>query len=675
MDLRLISPPVLRAVARSLGKVESGTAQRTPFKRLCSTCSSHKAVTESPWEERHSSFASTNGPAPFVSKSVHPRAKASVAERVGRVARTFASSSAVQPVRSVPAVPSIQDAYRFCRIVNKILDGELEKRSLDEWMNSEHAASVQGLLQYVLDPSDLQQGGGSVQHVQHVQRTLGLLGQNRTLDGAVRVLIAIGAWKPHVLVRLGRLNRDTFSEEVEDLARQYMSEPLEDLDEKTRVDLTHLKTITIDDISTTEIDDGLSVETKADGKKMVWIHIADPTRWLRTDDCIFKEAQKRATSIYIPTGVVPMMPYEIATQTFSLVEGVPNCAFSLGVELDLETGEVLDYTVTPSKVLVDHRLTYIKTDEMLKLTNNKEEKAEGKGTQDQELLDLMMYLAQAAEARWNYRKRNGSHTFANYSTKIRAEIDVDGEGGGDGTNENEEMVDVQIERNDAQQQTVEYARSGQSIVSEMMILAGEVGAKWGSDNGVPLPYRLHYKPVFPNEEDLSEIKDEFAKTANTTKVFTRAVLDCKQPRSHASLGLPYYTQLSSPIRRFNDILVHLQMKSVLRGEGILFSADELAEAAEAAYFVQTEIKEISQECEEYWMAMYFRKHKDKLWDATFLSWKNLDEGMGFVQVDDLGLRQMLRIDTPAIPGDKLQIRVVEVTPRLDGSSVFHFEQV
>ena len=303
-----------------------------------------------------------------------------------------------------------------------------------------------------------------------------------------------------------------------------------------------------------------------------------------------------------------------------------------------------------SFALVDHRLTYVRTDELLDSSCEEEEP------------DLF-YLARAAKARWQYRKANGSHTFANYSAKIKADVASDAD------------VSVQIERNDAQQQTVEYTESGQSIVSEMMILAGEVGAKWGSDNDVPLPYRLHYSPVFPNAEELDEIEDKFARTANMTKVFTRAVLDCRKPRTHASLGLPYYTQLSSPIRRFNDILVHLQMKSVLRGEGPLFSADELSEMAEAAYFVQTEIKEISQECEEYWMAMYFRQHKEKIWDATFLSWKNLEEGMGFVQVDELGLRQLLRVDTPAAPGQKLQIRVVEVTPRLDGSSVFHFEQV
>ena len=121
---------------------------------------------------------------------------------------------------------SLQDAYRFCRLVNRIADGDVEKRSLDEWRESEYANSIEGLLTYVHNPLEQQ-------NARHVQRVLGLLGQNRTLDGAVRVLIEIGAWKPHVLVRLGRLKRERFSEKVEALAREYMTNPPKDLDEQS----------------------------------------------------------------------------------------------------------------------------------------------------------------------------------------------------------------------------------------------------------------------------------------------------------------------------------------------------------------------------------------------------------------------------------------------------------
>lgn len=566
---------------------------------------------------------------------------------------------------------SIKDAYRFCRLVNRILDREEPKRTREEWQRSEHSRSVDTLLSYVRSGgrNALDASARMEKSSEGAQRILGLLGQNRTLDGAVRVLIGIGAWKPHVSVSLGLLDRDGFDDDVVSLADDYMANPPEDLDRSTRLDLTHLRTVTIDDISTTEIDDGLSVETLGEGeggseRKRIWIHIADPTRWLRMEDSVFREAQRRATSIYVPTGVIPMMPYDIATQTFSLVKGKVNSAFSLGVEVCMETGAIKDYVVTPSTVLVEERLTYLKTDELLHSRTSEEEP------------DLF-YLARAARARWHYRKANGAQTFASYSPKIKvrpSQRGDDADGGGGEREAGSNGVDVIIERNDAQQQTVEYNQSGQTIVSEMMILAGEVGAKWGKDNNVPLPYRMHYKPVIPNESEISSIEDEFAKTANLAKVFTRAVLDCREPRPHASLGLPYYTQLSSPIRRFNDILVHLQIKSVLRGEGVLFSADALAEAAEAAYFVEREMKEVAQQCEEYWAAIYFVQRMDQVWEATFLSWKHLEGGMGFVQIDKVGVKHVVKIDRPAIPGEKLWIRATAAIPRLDGSSILIFEQ-
>ena len=552
---------------------------------------------------------------------------------------------------------SVRDAYRFCRLVNRITDGEEAQRTLEEWRQGEHAGSVQTLLAYVKGSYGSSRGVdalglGRVSH--DAQRVLGLLGQNRTLDGAVRVLVSIGAWKPHTLVGMAVLDRDGFGKEVASLARKLMEDPPEDPDLSSRLDLTHLRTVTIDDASTTEIDDGLSVETvEGCGRRRLWVHIADPTRWLRPGDAIFAEAARRATSIYAPTGVVPMMPYDIATRTFSLVKDRPTCALSLGVDLDMETGEILDYVVRPTTILVDERLTYVGTDQILRESSEEEDPD-------------MFYLARAARARWGYRKGSGAETFASYSPKIRVDRGRDEGGKGMG---------VTIERNDAQQQTVEYTQSGQSIVSEMMILAGEVGARWGKDNGVPLPYRMHYKPVIPDEEEVTAIEDKFARTANMAKSFTRAVLDCRRPRPHASLGLPYYTQLSSPIRRFNDVLVHLQVKSVLRGEGPLYTADEFAEMAEAAFFVERDMKQVAQQCDEYWIAYYFSQRMDRVWDSTFLSWKSLEEGMGYVQIDEVGIKQALRVDTPAVPGQKLRIRAVQATPRLDGNSVFLFEQV
>jgi exoribonuclease II len=79
-----------------------------------------------------------------------------------------------------------------------------------------------------------------------------------------------------------------------------------------REDLRHQKIYTIDSASTSEIDDGLSVEAirKEDGSENLrfWIHIADADRWATRDSKVFQIAKGRGTSLYLPYGSIPMFP-------------------------------------------------------------------------------------------------------------------------------------------------------------------------------------------------------------------------------------------------------------------------------------------------------------------------------------------------------------------------------
>ena len=87
-------------------------------------------------------------------------------------------------------------------------------------------------------------------------------------------------------------------DEAADLAANQPPDP----DKSTRIDLTHHTIVTIDDASTTEIDDGLSAEMLPDGRLRLWVHVADPSRWLQPGDPLDMEARRRATSLYLPTG-------------------------------------------------------------------------------------------------------------------------------------------------------------------------------------------------------------------------------------------------------------------------------------------------------------------------------------------------------------------------------------
>ena len=89
---------------------------------------------------------------------------------------------------------------------------------------------------------------------------------------------------------------------MQDEAADLIANQPPDLDKTSRIDLTHHTIVTIDDASTTEIDDGLSAEMLPDGRLRLWVHVADPSRWLQPGDPLDMEARRRATSLYLPTG-------------------------------------------------------------------------------------------------------------------------------------------------------------------------------------------------------------------------------------------------------------------------------------------------------------------------------------------------------------------------------------
>ncbi|NJO21204.1 MAG: RNB domain-containing ribonuclease, partial [Spirulinaceae cyanobacterium RM2_2_10] len=138
----------------------------------------------------------------------------------------------------------------------------------------------------------------------HAQEFLASLDRPQTPDAAFALLVALGCWSPHENLFLRRsAYPSSYPQKVIDLAHQYLTAPPPDPD-PDRLDLTALKVYTIDDESTEEIDDGLSVEYLDDGRTRLWIHIADPTRLIAVGDELDLEARRRSTSLYLPTGTI-----------------------------------------------------------------------------------------------------------------------------------------------------------------------------------------------------------------------------------------------------------------------------------------------------------------------------------------------------------------------------------
>lgn len=458
------------------------------------------------------------------------------------------------------------------------------------------------------------------------------LKRSETPQGAFQLLVDLGLWSPHENLFLRRSQIPVqFPAKVMEVAYHRLNFPPPDLN-VDRVDLTHLKVYTIDDESTREIDDGLSLEYLPDGAERLWIHIADPSRWLEPGDELDLEARRRSTTLYLPTGMVPMFPPELATGPMSLVQGQICCALSFGLTLDA-SGAIQDYSIHASLIKITYRLTYDDVDEMLEL-----------GVQAESELEA---LWRSAKRRQEWRQSQGAISIHMPESSIK----VDGD-----------TITIDV---------LEDAPS-RRLVAEMMILAGEAAARYAQTHHLPLPFRSQPQPELPPEEELLQLPAGPVRSCAIRSCMTRSELSIT-PARHASLGLDTYTQVTSPIRRYSDLLAHFQIKAHLRGAPLPFSADEMKELTMS---VGTAVKEavwVERQTNKYWVLEYLRRHSDQVWQALVLSWKRGHEkSVGFILLEDLGIESEMRFNRTVGLGDRLEIKVSYADPRQD---VIQFQEM
>jgi exoribonuclease-2 len=463
------------------------------------------------------------------------------------------------------------------------------------------------------------------------QEILTALDYPETVQGAFRLMVDLGLWSPHENLYLRRSQIPmAFSAQVLDVAAARSSSCVEATSE--RLDLTQLKVYTIDDESTREIDDGLSLEPLADGSQRLWIHIADPTRLVEPGDVLDLEARRRGTTIYLPTGMVPMFPEVLATGPMSLVQGRECYALSFAVLLNPE-GQIEDFDIQPTVIRPTYRLTYEDVDEMLDLGV----------TAESELLDLWRW----AQIRQQWRQQQGAIAIQMPEANIKVSA-------------NEDISIAVLEESPARQ-----------LVAEMMILAGETAGLYGQHHNLPLPFRGQPQPELPPEEELLALPAGPVRACALRRCMPRSEVSLT-PSRHASLGLDAYSQVTSPIRRYSDLLAHFQIKAHLRGETLPFDSDSLQQLVSSASAISYEAVQVERQTNRYWVLEYLRRQGDRLWQALVLRWLRQHEGLALVLLEDLGVELPARLVNRVDLGDRLQLRVSQVDPRQE---LIHFEEV
>ncbi|PRH83668.1 ribonuclease R [Arenimonas caeni] len=389
---------------------------------------------------------------------------------------------------------------------------------------------------------------------------------------------------------------------------------------RRRVDLRKLPLVTIDGEDAKDFDDAVWCEPNAEGFRLV-VAIADVSHYVRPGTSLDDEATKRATSVYFPGFVVPMLPETLSNGICSLMPKVERLCFACDMQVDFE-GNVTRSEFYEAVMRSHARLTYT---QVWKAVGEADTEAGAEAiAQVGSLLPQVQRLHQLYQVLARARSRRGAIEFE--SSEVRFVLDNSGE-----------VVQAgMLERNDAHK-----------LIEECMIAANVEAAKFVSGKQVPAPYRVHPRPPEAKYADLLEYLSEFGLSLPAwgrvePRDFTRllkkvrerpdaALLETVLLRSqslavyqtdnhgHFGLALEAYAHFTSPIRRYPDLLLHRAIKHALdagRDTGYVYTAKDMAALSLHCSEKERKADEVEREVDERYRSAWMEKHVGHEFDGV-----------------------------------------------------------
>jgi exoribonuclease II len=377
----------------------------------------------------------------------------------------------------------------------------------------------------------------------------------------------------------------------------------------------------IDDAETREVDDVLTITREGDELR-VDIDIADVAAYVKSGDPVDREAQRRASTAYMPTGMYYMLPERVSCDLASLHVGEPRPAMRTSVWFNRD-GQLQRHNLSRVTICVDERLDYDTADDLLG-------SGEGTTAESLRLLDSVAGHCRAA------RREAGAISFQRPEWKIRVSPD-DGE--------------LHI--------TPIPAKSpSRHLVAEMMILANRLAAERAAEVGLPMIYRVQPSPT----GDVPKVEpDDPAAFAKLRGLLQPASLSL-EPKWHWGLGVRSYTQVSSPLRRFSDLVAQRQLTAMLDDAPPPYDAKELLKVLAHAEAVERELKRTESLVNERWAL----EAVARLDQHTGLPGEVVSEVAGGYKVMLLvsGAVGLLTTTSKLELGDAVTVDVQRVQPRL-----------
>lgn len=330
---------------------------------------------------------------------------------------------------------------------------------------------------------------------------------------------------------------------------------------QSRRDCRDILTFTIDPVDAKDFDDAISFRVLKNGNFEVGVHIADVSHFVEPETALDKEAYERATSVYLPDRVSPMLPERISNELCSLRPKEDKLTFSAIFELNAK-GDLKDYWLGKTIIHSDHRFTYEDVQEIIE---------KGEGLHSDEIL-LLNTLAQ------RYRKQRFKKGAINFSSQeVRFKLDEKGK-----------PIGIMVKE----------SKEAHQLIEEFMLLANRVVAETVSKvkidkKEVPFPYRVHDTPdemkLLPFVSFAKKYGHGFdiKSPEGIAASFNQMLQDVKgKPEQHVleqlgirtmakalyttenighyGLGFKFYCHFTSPIRRYPDVLVHRILFDILQ---------------------------------------------------------------------------------------------------------------
>jgi ribonuclease R len=351
---------------------------------------------------------------------------------------------------------------------------------------------------------------------------------------------------------------------LEDAAR--IPDIISDKEIKRRMDFRDILTFTIDPVDAKDFDDAISFRILKNGNYEIGVHIADVSHYLEPDTSLDKAAYEKATSVYLPDRVNPMLPEEISNVLCSLRPHEEKLTFSSVFQIT-PGGKIKQYWLGKTIIHSDHRFTYEEVQEIIE-------------TKDGLYRDEILILNKLAQQMRNERFENGAINFS--SQEVRFKLD-----------EKNKPIGIMIKE----------SKEAHQLIEEFMLLANRtvaenLGKIKVNNKPVPFPYRIHDDPdeeklhpfiafakKFGHQFDISN-PDAIAASFNQMlkevhgkpeqhvleQLGIRTMSKAKYTTEnvgHYGLGFEHYCHFTSPIRRYPDVMVHRILEQALDNNFII----------------------------------------------------------------------------------------------------------